>query len=159
MKKIAGGLRINLAQFRELAAFAQFGSDLDKATQATLTRGERLVELLKQPQYQPVPVDLQVILIYAGNSGGLDDFPPRLVPEFEKAFVASLQDNLPDIGKQVLASKDLTAEVKGKLDGLIKTVKQQVRAAHETEKAGETAEKASAPAAAKPAPSKGGKGH
>jgi F-type H+-transporting ATPase subunit alpha len=158
MKKIAGGLRINLAQYRELAAFAQFGSDLDKATQATLTRGERLVELLKQPQYQPVPVELQVILIYAGNSGGLDDFPPKLVPEFEKAFVSAIQDNLPEVGKQVLASKDLSAEVKAKLDALIKTVKQQVLATH----APETAEKASEPAAtaaAKPAPGKGGKAH
>src|SRR5262245_17027198 len=162
MKKIAGGLRINLAQFRELAAFAQFGSDLDKATQATLTRGERLVELLKQPQYQPVPVELQVLLIYAGNSGRLDDLPPKLVPEFEKALVASLPATLPEIGKQGLASKDLTAEVKGKLDALIKTVKQQVRAAHETEKTGDKAEKASEPAqaaAAKPAAGKGGKGH
>src|SRR5262245_4539453 len=145
MKKIAGGLRINLAQFRELAAFAQFGSDLDKATQATLTRGERLVELLKQPQYQPVAVDLQVILIYAGNSGGLDDFPPKRVTEFEKAFVASVRDTLPDVGKQVLASKDISAEVKGKLDALIKTVKQQVRDAHG---ATEAAEKPGAPGAA-----------
>jgi F-type H+-transporting ATPase subunit alpha len=158
MKKIAGGLRINLAQYRELAAFAQFGSDLDKATQATLTRGERLVELLKQPQYQPVPVDLQVILIYSGTSGGLDDFPPKLVPEFEKAFVASLQDNLPEVGKQVLGAKELQADVKAKLDALIKTVKQQVLATH----APETAEKASEPAAtaaARPAPGKGGKAH
>ena len=160
MKKIAGGLRINLAQFRELAAFAQFGSDLDKATQATLTRGERLVELLKQPQYQPVPVEIQVILIYAGNSGGLDDFPPKLVPEFEKAFVSAIQDNLPEVGKQVLASKDLSAEVKSQLDALIKTVKQQVRDAHASHEAAEKArETAPAAAAAKPQPDKKRQGH
>jgi F-type H+-transporting ATPase subunit alpha len=138
MKKIAGGLRINLAQYRELAAFAQFGSDLDKATQATLTRGERLVELLKQPQYQPVPVELQVILIYAGTSGGLDDFPPKLVPDFEKAFIASVRDSLPDVAKGVRTAKDLSAEAKSKIDAQIKVVKQQVLAAQ-----------APAPAAAK----------
>ena len=128
MKKIAGGLRINLAQYRELAAFAQFGSDLDKATQATLTRGERLVELLKQPQYQPVPVEQQVILIYAGTSGGLDDFPPKLVPEFEKAFLTSVRDSLPDVAKGVLSAKDLSAEAKAKIDAQIKATKQQILA-------------------------------
>ena len=86
MKKVAGGLRINLAQYRELAAFAQFGSDLDKATQAQLTRGERLVEILKQGQYAPVPVEEQIAVIYAGTSGALDDLPvPRL-----RAFEAEL---------------------------------------------------------------------
>jgi F-type H+-transporting ATPase subunit alpha len=130
MKKIAGGLRINLAQYRELAAFAQFGSDLDKSTQATLTRGERLVELLKQPQYQPVAVEMQIILIYAGTSGGLDDFPPKLVTEFEKAFVTAVRDNLPEIGQQIVAAKAVTDEIKAKIDPLIKTTKQQVLAAH-----------------------------
>ncbi len=130
MKKIAGGLRINLAQYRELAAFAQFGSDLDKATQATLIRGERLVELLKQPQYQPVPVELQIMLIYAGNSGGLDDLPTRLVTEFEKAFVAGVQDGLPEVGEEILATKALSDGAKAKLDALIKRVKQQLLAAH-----------------------------
>ena len=130
MKKIAGGLRINLAQYRELAAFAQFGSDLDKSTRDTLTRGERLVELLKQPQYQPVPVEQQILLIYAGTSGALDDFPPPLVQEFEKAFYAELRDRMPDVGKEVLASKDLSDGLKAKLAELLKNVKQQVLAAH-----------------------------
>jgi F-type H+-transporting ATPase subunit alpha len=72
MKKISGGLRIQLAQFRELAAFAQFGSDLDKATQQAITRGQRMTELLKQPEYQPMPVEEQVVILYAGSSGALD---------------------------------------------------------------------------------------
>ena len=75
MKKVAGRLRLDLAQYRELAAFAQFGSDLDKATQAQLTRGERMVEILKQGQYSRMPVEQQVIVIYAGTNGYLDDVP------------------------------------------------------------------------------------
>jgi len=150
MKKIAGGLRINLAQFRELAAFAQFGSDLDKATQATLTRGERLVELLKQPQYQPVPVELQIMLIHAGTSGGLDDFPPKLVQEFEKAFVEGARDGLPDVAKELLTAKALSDGAKAKLDALIKTTKAQVLATHAEPEAGkEKSPAASQPAAAK----------
>ena len=72
MRQVAGTLRLDLAQYRELAAFAQFGSDLDKATQAQLNRGARLVEILKQPQYQPLPVEKQVAIIYAGTNGYLD---------------------------------------------------------------------------------------
>jgi F-type H+-transporting ATPase subunit alpha len=131
MKKIAGGLRINLAQYRELAAFAQFGSDLDKATQATLTRGERLVQLLKQPQYQPVPVEQQIMLIHAGTSGGLDDFPTRLVPEFEKAFLASAPDSLAEVGQEIAATKALSDAGKARIDALVKTVKQQLLAAEQ----------------------------
>ncbi len=153
MKKIAGGLRINLAQFRELAAFAQFGSDLDKATQATLTRGERLVELLKQPQYQPVPVELQIMLIHAGTSGGLDDFPPKLVPEFEKAFVESARDDLPEVAKELLTAKALSDGAKARLDALIKTIKAQVLVAHAEPGAGKDA-----PPAASPAPASAGAG-
>ena len=157
MKKVAGGLRINLAQYRELAAFAQFGSDLDKATQAALTRGERLVELLKQPQYQPVPVELQVILIYAGTSGGLDDFPPKLVPEFEKAFVAAVIDGHPELRKEVLGAKDLTGDIKSKLDALIKAVKQQVKdALAPAESAAKPSEPTAAPADGAKKPAKQG---
>ncbi len=152
MKKIAGGLRINLAQFRELAAFSQFGSDLDKATQATLTRGERLVELLKQPQYQPVPVELQIMLIYAGNSGGLDDLPTRLVPEFERAFVAGIQDGLPEVGQEILENKALSDGAKAKLDALIKAVKQQLLATQARPEAGKE------PPAARPEPARGAAG-
>ena len=77
MRQVAGTLRLDLAQYRELAAFAQFGSDLDKATQAQLNRGARLVEILKQPQYQPLPVEKQVAIIYAGTNGYLDNVAGR----------------------------------------------------------------------------------
>ncbi len=133
MKKVAGGLRINLAQYRELAAFAQFGSDLDKATQATLTRGARLVELLKQPQYQPLPVDQQILLVYAGTSGALDDLPTRRVPEFERAFLDHLRDSLPEVGKEVLASKAIADALKTKVDQANQSVKQLVMAAEAAE--------------------------
>jgi F-type H+-transporting ATPase subunit alpha len=151
MKKIAGGLRINLAQYRELAAFAQFGSDLDKATQATLTRGERLVELLKQPQYKPVPVELQIMLIHAGTSGGLDDFPPKLVQEFEKAFIESARDGLPEVAKELLTAKALSDGAKAKLDALIKTIKAQVLAGHAQPESGKEAAPAGSQAPAQAA--------
>jgi F-type H+-transporting ATPase subunit alpha len=93
MKKIAGGLRIQLAQYRELAAFAQFGSDLDKATQQALTRGQRMTELLRQPQYAPVPVEEQVAVLYAGSSGALDEVPLPRVAEFERSYLAHLRAN------------------------------------------------------------------
>ncbi|PJF24166.1 MAG: F0F1 ATP synthase subunit alpha, partial [Phototrophicales bacterium] len=87
MKRVAGGLRLDLAQFRSLAAFAQFGSDLDKATQRQLDRGLRLTELLKQPQYQPLPLTDQVALLYAGTRGYLDDVPLDRIREFQTAFL------------------------------------------------------------------------
>ncbi len=126
MKKIAGGLRINLAQYRELQAFAQFGSDLDKATQSALTRGEKLVEILKQGQYQPVPVDKQIMLIYAGTSGALDDFPTKRVAEFDKAFSTYVTDNCPEITKEIVETKNLSDAGKAKLDKAIAAVKKQV---------------------------------
>jgi len=129
MKKTAGSLRLDLAQYRELQAFAQFGSDLDKATQAKLTRGERLVEILKQGQYVPQEVTRQVMTIYAGTSGGLDDLPVDKIAEFETAFTAYMEDTHPDAGPQILASKkDIPDEVKGWLNEAIKVVKGQVTA-------------------------------
>ena len=83
MRQVAGTLRLDLAQYRELAAFAQFGSDLDQATQKQLNRGKRLVEILKQPQYQPLPVDKQVAIIYAATNGYLDDVPVERLREYE----------------------------------------------------------------------------
>src|SRR5882762_9300565 len=126
MKKIAGSLRLDLAQFRELEAFAQFASDLDKNTQNQLARGARLVELLKQPQYKPMPVEQEVVVIYAGTKGYLDDVPDNRVQEFQTAFLkfvetrhAQLQTALEqkkemtdDIEKQL---KDALADFKGKV--------------------------------------------
>jgi F-type H+-transporting ATPase subunit alpha len=126
MKKIAGGLRINLAQYRELQAFAQFGSDLDKATQSALTRGEKLVELLKQGQYAPVPVEQQIVVIYAGTSGALDDFPTKKLAEFEKAFLAQVSEAHPEVAKEILETKNLSDAAKAKLDAAIATVKQRL---------------------------------
>jgi len=97
MKKIAGSLRLELAQYRELAAFAQFGSDLDKATQETLARGARLTELLKQPQYAPMPIEEQVASIYAGTQGFLDTIGTRDVVRYEAAMLSFLRSDKPEI--------------------------------------------------------------
>ena len=125
MKKIAGGLRLELAQFRELQAFAQFGSDLDQATQKTLARGERLTEILKQPQYQPMPVEQQIMIIYAGTSGGLDDLDVGKVQEFEKAYLQHMQDSHPEVAEGILADKKVSDEAKAAMDQAIAAVKPQ----------------------------------
>ncbi|MDA0373738.1 MAG: F0F1 ATP synthase subunit alpha [Planctomycetota bacterium] len=111
MKKVAGGLRIGLAQYRELAAFAQFGSDLDKATQQAINRGRRLEELLKQPQYEPVSVEEQVAVIYAGTSGGLDDVPADRVGEFETAYCEHLRSNHADLLEKIRVDKKWNDEI------------------------------------------------
>lgn len=110
MKKVSGSLRLDLAQYRELAAFAQFGSDLDKATQARLTRGQRVVEILKQDQYQPMPVEKQVISIYAATKGFLDDIPVDDVRRFEKELLAFVESNKPELLEHIRTTKDLPAE-------------------------------------------------
>ncbi len=97
MKQVAGSLRLDLAQYRELAAFASFGSDLDAATQAQLTRGERLVEILKQPQYQPLSMEKQVTIIFAGTKGYLDEFPVDVLGEYEQELYTYIESNEPSI--------------------------------------------------------------
>jgi len=116
MKKVAGGLRIGLAQYRELAAFAQFGSDLDKATLQQITRGRRLEELLKQPQYEPVPVELQVAAIYAGTSGALDEVPAERVGEFERAYYDHLKANHSELLAKLRTEKKWTDEIRDEFD-------------------------------------------
>jgi F-type H+-transporting ATPase subunit alpha len=101
MKKVAGGLKADLAQFRELAAFAQFGSDLDAATQRQLGRGERLMEIMKQPQYSPLPLDHQVYLIFASSKGYLDSIPRNRVGDWSAAFVRYMDTAYGDMGRQV----------------------------------------------------------
>ncbi len=123
MKKVAGGLKLNLAQYRELAAFAQFGSDLDKSTQAQLTRGERLVELLKQGQYRPVPVEEQIVSIYAGNSGQLDDVPARDVRRFEEHLLATARSKYAECLRKLREEKKLTDEVEALLKKCIEEAK------------------------------------
>src|SRR5262249_10823294 len=97
MKSIASGLRLDLAAFRELEAFAQLGTELDKATQAQLDRGYRMVEILKQPQFQPMHVADQVMIIFAGTKGYLDKVPRNQVQAWEKQFLAFMHDQRPDV--------------------------------------------------------------
>lgn len=115
MKKIAGTLRLELAQYREKQAFAQFGSDLDAATQAQLARGARLVEILKQDQYQPMPVELQVISIFSVTSGMLDNLPVNQIRSFEKTFHAYLLSNHPTIPSSIREKKEMAKEVEQQL--------------------------------------------
>jgi F-type H+-transporting ATPase subunit alpha len=110
MKKVAGKLRLEMAQYRELAAFAQFGSDLDKATLAQLRRGERLVEVLKQPQYEPVSLEDQVMILYAGTNRYLDDVPLPRIKAFESEFLKYMRDVRPEVGKEIADSKVFSPE-------------------------------------------------
>jgi len=119
MKKVAGKLRLDLAQFRELAAFAQFASDLDKNTRDQLTRGERLVELLKQDQFIPMPFETQVMVIYAGTSGSLDDIALDRVKAFEKELLEHLAKNHPGIGEKIRQSKKFEPETETMLKNAI----------------------------------------
>lgn len=110
MKKVAGRLKLDLAQYRSLAAFAQFGSSLDKATRDQLERGQRMTELLKQPQYQPVSLTNQVEILYAATNGYLDDVPVEKVRAFETAFLRYMEASHPDIGRKIAETKDLDGE-------------------------------------------------
>lgn len=119
MRRVAGGLRLDLAQYRELQAFAQFGADLDQATRARLDRGERLTEILKQPENRPMPVVDQIIQIYAGTQGHLDEIPVNKVTEFVDSLVRYIDDNYADLKEQLKAEGDLTDEIKERLDTAI----------------------------------------
>ncbi|HEV7893967.1 MAG TPA: F0F1 ATP synthase subunit alpha [Pyrinomonadaceae bacterium] len=112
MRQVAGTLRLDLAQYRELAAFAQFGSDLDKATQSQLARGQRLVEILKQPQYQPMDVEKQVLIIWAATSGHLDDIPVDQARRFEADFTRFVETSHPATLSAIREKKTLTDEIK-----------------------------------------------
>ncbi len=123
MKKVAGKLRLEMAQYRELAAFAQFGSDLDKATLATIRRGERLVELLKQPQYRPMVVEDQVMVIYAGTNRYLDDCPLDKVKKWESDFLKFMRDNKPEVGKEIRTSGKFEAPTEAALKAALEEFK------------------------------------
>jgi F-type H+-transporting ATPase subunit alpha len=110
MKKVAGSLKLDLAQYRELEAFAKFGSDLDKATQRTLAKGARLVELLKQDQYAPIPVEKQVVSIYFGTKGFLDDISVSDVKRFEKEVLEFIEVKYKQIFEAIKKDKDITKE-------------------------------------------------
>ena len=115
MKQVAGTLRLELAQFRELEAFVQFASELDKATQQTINRGLRLVELLKQEPYNPIPVEKQIVAIFAGTNGYLDDIPPEAVRKFEKELYTFLDKERPDILKDIREKKQLDDDLKERI--------------------------------------------
>jgi F-type H+-transporting ATPase subunit alpha len=120
MRQVAGTLRLDLAQYRELAAFAQFGSDLDKSTQAQLTRGARLVEILKQPQYEPLPVERQVAIIFAGTNGYLDAIPVSEVRAFETELYAFIETRYPQVFRDIAEKKQLDDQLKNALNGAVK---------------------------------------
>jgi F-type H+-transporting ATPase subunit alpha len=119
MKQVAGTLRLDLAQYREMAAFAQFGSELDKATQAQLARGARMVELLKQEQYKPMPVADQVVSIFAGVNGLIDNIPVNKIREFEQDLLAYIKEKYPKIREEVVAKKKIDEEFGGQLKQII----------------------------------------
>jgi F-type H+-transporting ATPase subunit alpha len=125
MKQVAGALRLDLAQYRELAAFAQFGSDLDKSSQAQLNRGKRLVEILKQPQYQPLPVEKQVAIIFAGTNGLLDDLPVEDCRPFEAELYRFLDNSRPAILQAIREKKTLDDQVKKDLTDAINELKKR----------------------------------
>jgi F-type H+-transporting ATPase subunit alpha len=115
MKQVAGGLRLALAQYRELEKFAQFGSDLDAATVRQLTRGERMVEILKQDQYVPMSVEKQVIIIFVGDQGLLDDIPGSEIKRFEAEFLAYMDSEYPDVVRSLAETKEITDDLKEKM--------------------------------------------
>jgi F-type H+/Na+-transporting ATPase subunit alpha len=120
MRQVAGSLRLELATYRELAAFAQFGSDLDKATQAQLNRGARLVEILKQPQYEPLAVERQIALVFAGTNGYLDNIAVSDVRTFETELYGFIDSRHPELFRGISEKKQLDDQLKASLDGVVK---------------------------------------
>jgi F-type H+-transporting ATPase subunit alpha len=115
MRSVAGQLRLDLAQFRELAAFAQFGSDLDAATKAQLDRGQRLTEALKQPQYQPYPVEDQVTILWAATNGMMDNIPVARIGDYKADLVQYMRTSHPEIGRDIKQAGALSDELLGRL--------------------------------------------
>jgi F-type H+/Na+-transporting ATPase subunit alpha len=129
MRQVAGKLRLDLAQYRELAAFAQFGSDLDRATQMQLARGQRMVEILKQGQYRPLPVEKQVAIIFAGTQGLLDDLPVEHVPAFEEFFYGWLERKQPQLLGEIRDKKEVTDILRDALTKAVNDAKAEFMAA------------------------------
>jgi F-type H+-transporting ATPase subunit alpha len=128
MKQVAGTLRLNLAQYREMAAFAQFGSDLDKATQMQLARGERLVEILKQPQYKPIPNEKQVLIIFAANNGYVDDYPVSALSRYETGLYSFFDNRKADILKDLREKKAIDDELRGRIIAALDEFKKEFAA-------------------------------
>jgi F-type H+-transporting ATPase subunit alpha len=119
MRQVAGSMKLDLAQYREMAAFAQFGSDLDATTQRMLARGSRLVEVLKQGQYRPLPVERQVLTIYAASNGYVDSLPVESIGRYERELESFIDSQHPDIYQEILSKRELTDELKKKIDGAL----------------------------------------
>ena len=119
MKQVAGSIKLELAQYREMAAFAQFGSDLDAATQKLLNRGSRLTELLKQGQYQPIAVEEQVVSIFTGVKGYLDDIEIQQISEFQDLFIKTLRDGHSDLLAEIRSKKELSEDIEKKLSDIL----------------------------------------
>jgi F-type H+-transporting ATPase subunit alpha len=128
MRKVAGRLRLDLAQYRELAAFTQFGTELDEATRAQLVRGERTIEILKQGQYAPMPVEKQVMIIYVATHGYLDDLPLESIKTFEEEFYPFMEKEYPDVGHSIATTKDLDEKTEKKLNEAIAKFKETFKA-------------------------------
>jgi F-type H+-transporting ATPase subunit alpha len=125
MRQVAGRLRLELAQYREMAAFAQFGSDLDKATQMQLARGERLVEILKQGQYVPLPVEKQALIIYAATNGYIDDYPVEALGKYEEELYHFIDNRYAELIKDLAEKKEITDDIKPKLDDALANFKSE----------------------------------
>jgi F-type H+-transporting ATPase subunit alpha len=127
MKQTAGPLRMELAQYRELAAFSQFASDLDPATRKQLARGERLMMLLKQPQYQPFPVWNQVLSLYAGTNGYLDDLEVKDVPRYEEEMIFFITTSKKAFVEKLKEKRALSDDIRKELDGILEEFKRQFK--------------------------------
>jgi F-type H+-transporting ATPase subunit alpha len=128
MKQVAGSLRLDMAQYRDLAAFAQFGSELDKSTQAQLNRGVRLVEILKQPQYQPMPMEKMIISLFSGARGFLDDLPVEVLKDFEPQMLAFMESKYQALLTEIKEKKEISPELEEKLKKAIGEFKTQFQA-------------------------------
>ena len=128
MKQVAGTLRLDLAQYREMAAFAQFGSDLDKATQAQLARGSRLVEILKQAQYRPLPVEKQILIIFAGTNGFLEMYPESVLQRYEAELYELVEKQYPAVLKEIREKRTIDADLEKKVKALLEEFKGKFKA-------------------------------
>lgn len=127
MKKVAGALRLFLAQHRELAAFAQFGSELDQSTQDQISKGDRLIEILKQPQFEPMPVGEQVMMIFAGINGHLDDIPVEKIKDFESKFLGFIKDKHSSISLEIVEKKKIDDDLSKRLVNAINECKEEYK--------------------------------
>jgi F-type H+-transporting ATPase subunit alpha len=130
MKKVAGRLKLDLARYWELQAFAQFASDLDRVTQQQLNRGNRIVEILKQPQYHPMTEARQVIIIYAATSGYLDDIPVSDCQRFESELYTFLDAKYPDVVQEIQSTGKFTDEAEQKVQSALEEFRRSFKAAH-----------------------------